>query len=1365
MQLFAEPCKVYMDCAFAFLFRDVMEDGCGPIYLWCDSSPQVGVDWLLSIFDRIQEDQLQQCHQKYQLLYRSTCLIRKALEPSETHDGLDASLLAETALERTESVKFLKANIRRHRQMPIGLGSGATKLENKCQALALKFAHETHSFRTLRRVAEAVVSLTVDMGTESGVAEAHGGDVVSYLPPWVASQASLQEDVGLEAIETPSDHLFPLSMISAGLDHISNNLLSDMDKHLQCWSEWLPKFKAVAHLLSHRHLLNRLVGRCILNTPHQALARVFQTCVEPVAKWRWGTIVKTLPNILKVQRALGIVWDERKFVNRGEDVQSPGDDPFDCSLVTKTVQDPSWWATGHMLLQLHSIGNLASAWGSKCPCHEWVTEKSEAEALTEHVVMSGELDRMLDVLQVDKSLDGARLDCPLKGKRGPELAAGKLMPFINAEVEHCMGEVLVACATVSPAESERIVSDYTLGTNHIKMYLGIKVGYWESLPWLFAALALPEPEVEHKTIAEKALQQFSQFPAEPIHHHCLTWRIMSPKSTLRAQVEALAQGRELSSMLELSCEVARLAFIPVVERIVEGAHSLVHRHAGYRKVSGAYVSCSQRFPEMEAFLETPGGQARFVEAFERLRKPRKLANLFRFKEHPLWHELVSKPSKQQSGAQKLVNAIVYSTDPRTMYVDHKVTRKQHDKRQRQAMEAKLQLQPSAKTALTQDSIMQQALVKHVQERLRPGEFYSIPVDDGLGPDTVLLPVQSLANALAIPDGKIEKKKKKVENAFLKVVSVGSFRLKTVKSSRKRLRDGDIVVTMHESDPVIGERGFVDARPIQCSASGDTVHVLSASGVSPDRFSRIQCWKRQGQCQFTLPHFDNAVATQLLGRFFHGNALERSSSFLTIGESDANERQVLQDMCFEGWVIQSDEGWQLSKPALQQLRISQGVESPKSICDLVPGMPLKDQSTWEILQQLVHNGWTWKKLPPRKQGVSVQPYALGGPRFWYTERDVVRKEYVLCLLQSQELLQTNAAGEVRVVHHAMPIAYYQKLLEGDFEEAYMIADSKKAPAPSVDDQLRPMLADEGIVWETAAPAPALADQRPPKRRRTKKAPPSSDDSEALLAIDFDVSPVVGGEWVSDDEFGNELESDNDDLASGHQVPPGLAPEEEPPSLAASSSSAPVVDDSAAAAISRVVQPETLSSWGNGPQKFRITWRKPTQTCKYGAWQGLCPYHKKTETAKCTRSLNVADDSQESRDTALRMVKHWLICANRFDRAWKHAMFNPRGEETPSEQVLLTRSEDMLLPGDVRVDDDLDSTASKALAKRSKTKAASSKTKAAPSKTKAASSSLPPATSRASEAALDARIADDPANSQAESSSSLSSASSSSSSSSS
>ena len=113
-----------MDCTFAVLFRDVLDSNFGPVYLWCDSSPQAGVDWLLSIIDYIAEDHLEECHQKYQALYRSTSLIQQSVE--------DVNLLAEIAVNRADAIKFLRQKLHRHRQMPMGLGSGASKLENKC---------------------------------------------------------------------------------------------------------------------------------------------------------------------------------------------------------------------------------------------------------------------------------------------------------------------------------------------------------------------------------------------------------------------------------------------------------------------------------------------------------------------------------------------------------------------------------------------------------------------------------------------------------------------------------------------------------------------------------------------------------------------------------------------------------------------------------------------------------------------------------------------------------------------------------------------------------------------------------------------------------------------------------------------------------------------------------------------------------------------------------------------------------------------------------------------------------------------------------------------------------------------------------
>ena len=70
-----------------------------------------------------------------------------------------------------------------------------------------------------------------------------------------------------------SQWVFPNAFLSAGLDHISNNLQADLDSHLQGWEAWLPGFKALAHLLNHKHLLKRLVARCIMGTAYATLAR------------------------------------------------------------------------------------------------------------------------------------------------------------------------------------------------------------------------------------------------------------------------------------------------------------------------------------------------------------------------------------------------------------------------------------------------------------------------------------------------------------------------------------------------------------------------------------------------------------------------------------------------------------------------------------------------------------------------------------------------------------------------------------------------------------------------------------------------------------------------------------------------------------------------------------------------------------------------------------------------------------------------------------------------------------------------------------------------------------------------------------
>ena len=364
-----------MDAAFAVVQRDALESGLGPIFCWADSSPQLGADWLLSIYDFIFADQVVGAWEAANQL--STSVNRfKLLFDAEDGASLESmETLQSLVRERVAARKLLAQQLRRHRQMPMALGSSAATLEHKTKALALKFAHEAHSLTSLEQIAGRVYSLTVDMGTEACISEA-AGSICEYLPTWVQVDRLLP-DAGLDpgVLHDMPTHAFTNAFLCSGLDHISNNLQSDMDARLQNWNTWLRGFKALAHLLSHRYLLKRLVARCVSGGPYAALARCFETAVPSIAKWRWGTIVKALPPILALFRPLRIVWDASKYLGRAvgqaqAQEEGPGaedrqaEDELDADVVTETLKSPFWLPYAHMLLQLHKVANLISAWGS-----------------------------------------------------------------------------------------------------------------------------------------------------------------------------------------------------------------------------------------------------------------------------------------------------------------------------------------------------------------------------------------------------------------------------------------------------------------------------------------------------------------------------------------------------------------------------------------------------------------------------------------------------------------------------------------------------------------------------------------------------------------------------------------------------------------------------------------------------------------------------------------------------------------------------------------------------------------------------------------------------------------------------------------
>ena len=63
-------------------------------------------------------------------------------------------------------------------------------------------------------------------------------------------------------------------------------------------------------------------------------------------------------------------------------------------------------------------------------------------------------------------------------------------------------------------------------------------------------------------------------------------------------------GTNWDDLPELFSVVARFKFIPVAERRAEAPHGLVHRWAGFRRVSPQYCSVALRGPEWEKQIAT-----------------------------------------------------------------------------------------------------------------------------------------------------------------------------------------------------------------------------------------------------------------------------------------------------------------------------------------------------------------------------------------------------------------------------------------------------------------------------------------------------------------------------------------------------------------------------------------------------------------------------------------------------------------------------------------------------------------------------------------------------------------------------------------
>ena len=183
----------------------------------------------------------------------------------------------------------------------------------------------------------------------------------------------------------------------------------------------------------------------------------------------------------------------------------------------------------------------------------------------------------------------------MKGKRLPELAAGALEPFFNMVCEvGIMGLMTEHQPWLKPESWTRIVHIFEHGKALLWTGLQIKMDFAQRLPWSLAALAHSDAEVGRQH-ARNIVRFFDeQSPEVQALHHPVALRVLQEGSTARSELVLFIGGENMAQLPVLARAILPLKFVPIVERYIEGAHSIVKRHVHWRHTP-PLLSLARRF--------------------------------------------------------------------------------------------------------------------------------------------------------------------------------------------------------------------------------------------------------------------------------------------------------------------------------------------------------------------------------------------------------------------------------------------------------------------------------------------------------------------------------------------------------------------------------------------------------------------------------------------------------------------------------------------------------------------------------------------------------------------------------------------------
>ena len=418
--------------------------------------------------------------------------------------------------------------------------------------------------------------------------------------------------------------------------------------------------------LANQHMREGIVATCFNEGLAKFHAYKLLSFGDKLIDWRWASAISFCKKIDRLEQPLCQYWDPKKYKDRRDRQRETDDDENFVSVQTfsAAVQDHFMWAYAATLRSLLDVVNGMVIWSEWCSCHT-IPDLHRAD------------DRHPDRDLPDPLHDKR---CPFAGRRAPEMAAGALRDFIDSAAGQNAASLLLDLQNrqhLQESKRHQLMQEFNRGIEHMLYLMAIKFAFWTEIPYKLCAISHWREDTAREAAreclrqwdrAQRLAQRCREEGSRPLKPHHWSTMILGESGTLRRQLLLFVDGASRSDdrLKELRGVLCKVLFVPVVERGIEGRHSILKRILlRCPHYSGALASLNMRIKGLRHYLSTsPEFLQELIANMDMCRDTYYLLRHLGMSEHP------SVPVGLKPGSDHhvpLVTKIVYRHDLRTQF--------------------------------------------------------------------------------------------------------------------------------------------------------------------------------------------------------------------------------------------------------------------------------------------------------------------------------------------------------------------------------------------------------------------------------------------------------------------------------------------------------------------------------------------------------------------------------------------------------------------------------------------------------------------------------------------------------------------------